>query len=652
MNIPPAPTLQPHQERIRSQAADAAATGEPFKKLLLWGTGAGKGGGAFSAIGALGAPATVVGPAALRPTLRAESQKFLGNNNTPVHSYQSAATGKATPTPTLAVDEVQRLTSPSSTQAAAVSQMANQAKNVILMSGTPIRNRPSEFAPLMSILTGNKITPEQFDQRYVGTVRERPGGALGWLRGVPAVEKPSLVNTEELKHLLDGKIDYHFPETPPVGVTHETHEAEMTPRQAELYSGMFGKLPLLMRWKMRFNYPLSDDELVRARSFMTGPRQVALSDLPYRSDGDPYRAFLNSGKLTKAHELLRKTLDSDSRTRAIVYSNFPEAGLRPYAAALARDGVGHAVFDGKLSDAARKTLVDDFNSGKTRVAFVGPAGAEGISLKGAQLTQILDGHWANARTQQAIGRGVRYDSHTGLPEELKKMTIQKFVAKLPLGVRDRLMESVGFDRSRQRTAVDDYLSNLADRKEVLNKQLMQLLKEVGTPHQKVAAVTDDLNGVLSSDELARLTTIAYSAFPKLAAKRPTRADAKDPADVEDCPSCGASMERGDDGYCNSCLAPRPAKSAAEVDPFREAKRMSDLGTPDGYAKKTDILRALIRTDPKSWYVDSVGQGVAGITHASGWRYHLPLRNMTGLPIAGYQLGAPRPQPASDQTSPT
>lgn len=45
---------------------------------------------------------------------------------------------------------------------------------------------------------------------------------------------------------------------------------------------------------------------------------------------------------------------------------------------------------------------------------------------------------------------------------------------------------------------------------------------------------------------------------KEAADRPPRDDAKESADCEDCPCCGASMERGDDGYCNRCGKPWPA----------------------------------------------------------------------------------------------
>lgn len=48
--------------------------------------------------------------------------------------------------------------------------------------------------------------------------------------------------------------------------------------------------------------------------------------------------------------------------------------------------------------------------------------------------------------------------------------------------------------------------------------------------------------------------------PKRAADRPVRADAKDPADRENCPHCDTPMERGDDGYCNRCGRPWPAKT--------------------------------------------------------------------------------------------
>jgi hypothetical protein len=656
--MPPQPGFapQPHQQRVIDRAVSADATGDPLRILNYWTVGTGKGYGSLSTVDALRGTAAVVAPAAMRPTFKAEQKKFLGRTDIPVYSYQNAVAGKVPTTDSLIVDEAQRLGGSGSAQSEAVKRLADGAKNVVLLSGTPIRNSPAEFAPLMSVLTGKNITQDQFADRYIGTESERRG-LLGYLRGLPRAEKPALVNTDELRHLLDGKIDYYSPESPTVGVEHETHEVEMTPRQAELYNGMFGKLPYLMRVKMRWNYPLSDDELIKARSFLTGPRQVALSDLPYRTDNDPYRAFANSGKLVKAKQLLDETLSSDDRKKAIVYSNFLKAGLQPYSAALTRSGVPHAVFHGGLSDQERRALVDDFNSGKLRVALVAPAGAEGISLKGAQLLQILDPYWNKARTEQAAGRGIRYDSHSHLPEELKNIKVQKFVAKLPLTTRNRIMEGLGFDRSSSRTAVDDYLVNMADRKDVLNRQMLDLLKEIGSNNAKKAL--DEVYSVLSLEETIKLAEVVGSI--------------RGPAD-EYCPSCDARLERDPySGTCNSCGSEWPEKASAHVplggsvsydyyckscdhhfdgeggvcpccdkdrswtttnpkltkesadNPFREAKRYSDIGTPEGYAKKTEILRGLIADNPADWYVDSRQPHVVGLTHVrSGWRYHLPM----------------------------
>lgn len=479
--LAPGFTLQPHQQRLTDNATAAASSGNPFRVLGLWSVGAGKGLGSLSAADAIGGSSAVVAPAAMRSTFRDEQKRFLNRSDIPVYSYNNAAAGKVPAVDTLIVDEAQRTGSPSSVQAKAVTDAAARARNVILLSGTPIRNSPSEFAPMMSVLTGKNITADQFNKRYVGTETVRPG-LLGWLRGVPSVSRPALVNTDELRHMLDGKIDYYAPEKPSVDVTHETHETEMTPRQAELYSGMMNRTPLWLRWKIRWNYPMTSEELARARSFLIGPRQVALSDLPYRSDNDPYHAFLNSGKLTKAYDLLRKTLDGDKRKKAIVYSNFLEAGLKPYAAALAKEGIPHAIFHGGLSDVGRKELVDGFNKGRIRVALVAPSGSEGISLKGAQLMQVLDKFWHSARTQQAVGRGIRYDSHSDLPEELKRMTVQEFRSVTPPDRWERLAALAGrrFDLSSRRWTVDHYLGALSARKDQLNDQLLALLKQIGT----------------------------------------------------------------------------------------------------------------------------------------------------------------------------
>ena len=512
MPVSPDIQLQPHQARIRQQAEEAATAGEPFRRALIWQVGSGKGIGGLSAVDALSNRPTVIAPAALRPTLGMEALRALGRTDIPVVSYQGAAAGKAPVSDTYLIDEAHRLSSPGA-QAKAVMDLAERARNVVVMTGTPIRNRPEEIAPLVSLVTGRHVDPDTFARRYVGFEQRRPGGFLGWLRGVPKVDVPTLQHADELKQLLQGKVDYYAPERPPVGVEEETHEVELSPRQADLYHGFWQRLPLVLRWKLKHRYDLSPQELAKFQAFMTGPRQVGLSDYPWRPDRSAAVAFESSNKLKKAYGELRKVLDSDPRTRAAVFSNFPTAGLVPYAAKLKAEGIPHAVFDGTLSDAERKDLVNRFNRGELRVALLGPAASEGISLRGAQVVQLLDPAWHEARMRQAAARVIRFDSHTDLPPELRKVKVQKFVGTLPLSMKDKLLATMGFNQRRKQETVDHYLVDLSQRKERLNRQLLDLLKEIGTPKQASELPRDELFDVL----------VEVSALDK-AASRPVLVD--------------------------------------------------------------------------------------------------------------------------------
>ena len=97
---------------------------------------------------------------------------------------------------------------------------------------------------------------------------------------------------------------------------------------------MWGKLPWTMRWKLSNDYPLSKHELSHLSSFMTGPRQAALSLYPFHSSQGPDAAFQTSSKLQSAMGSLKETLAKNPKAKALVYSNFIDAGLTPYAAAL------------------------------------------------------------------------------------------------------------------------------------------------------------------------------------------------------------------------------------------------------------------------------------------------------------------------------
>lgn len=469
--------LQEHQQRIADRI-----TGEDPRLLVYHGLGSGK---SLSALAAAEAARKVQGgnygivvPASLKGNFQKEIKKFTRGSNPEVMSYTGLGMGKQfqDPPETLIMDEAARLRNPNSAMTQAAMRQAREAQRLLLLTGTPITNSPSDLAPLVSMLDGKNVDPKSFGERYVGYKKVSPG-LFGWLRGAKPGVRPYIKNEAELRRLLDGKVDYQPSKTPEgVNINEQVVRVPLSKEQQKIQHAIRTKIPPGFLWKLDREFPLSKDELSRLNGFLTGLRQVGLSTQPFRADKNPLKAFEQSSKLQKAFENLKSTLDSDPRKKAIIYSNFVDAGLAPYAAGLSQAGVPNAFFHGGVSPKARQAAVDAYNAGKLRALLIGPAGAEGISTKGTSLIQLLDPHWNEARTQQAQGRGLRFDSHAGLPEELKNVAVQRYLNQ---SEEPNWLGRNFLGKKRERTA-DEVLERLTAEKEQLNESFRNLLREIGS----------------------------------------------------------------------------------------------------------------------------------------------------------------------------
>lgn len=472
--------LQEHQQRI----ADRIAGPDP-RLLVYHGLGSGKSLSSLAAAEAAkeqdGEEYGVVVPASLRGNFEKEIKKFTRNSNPEIMSYTGLALGKKfqQPPKTLIMDEAHRLRNPGSASSTGAAQAAAQANRLMLLTGSPITNSPTDLANLLSMLHNKQITPEEFEKRYIDYKTVRPG-LLGWLRGVKPGVKPVVKNEKELRQLLQGKVDYQPSKTPEgVNVNEEVVRVPLSPAQDKIQKAIRTKIPPGFLWKLDQEFPLSKDELAKLNSFLTGLRQVSLSTQPFRADKDPVKAFQQSAKLQAAFQNLQKTLGEDKRKKAIIYSNFIDSGLAPYAAGLEKAKIPHAFFHGGVSPKARQAAVDAYNQGKLRALLIGPAGAEGLSTKGTSLIQLLDPHWHESRSQQARGRGLRFDSHRDLPEELKNVQVQRYLsASQDPSFLGKLM---GYKRER---TGDEVLEHLTAEKEQLNEIFRKILKEEGDKYRK------------------------------------------------------------------------------------------------------------------------------------------------------------------------
>lgn len=465
--------LQEHQQRIidRMNAGD--------KRLLLYhGLGSGKSLSSLAAAEAAGGNYGAVTPAALRPNYEKEIEKFTEGTQPDVLSYSGLGAGKQfkQPVDTVIFDEAHRLRNPGTAATGAAKQLAQKTKNLLLLTGTPITNQPNDLASLLSLLHNKNITPEQFDKDFVGHRKVYPT-FLSRFTGSGVGEEPYVKNEAKLRALLKGKIDYQPSKTPEgVKVKEEVVKVPLSPDQQSIQKAIASGIPPEWAWKLNKEFPLSRDELKSLNSFLTGLRQSSLSTLPFRGDKKPLTAFEESGKLQRALKDLKAELGSDPRKKSIVYSNYIDAGLSPYAAALEREKIPYGMFHGGIPMKQRKQTLQDYNEGKIRALLLGPAAAEGISTKGTNLIQLLDPHWHESRSSQARGRGLRFDSHTGLPEDLKNVAVKRYISesKEPSLFR-KLMGA-----QRQRTG-DEILQTLAANKEKLNDVFRKILQEEGAP---------------------------------------------------------------------------------------------------------------------------------------------------------------------------
>ena len=476
----PGVQLQPHQRELVDEVKERPDAG--IRKLLYHSLGSGKSLSSIAAMETAGSPYTAVVPASLRANFNKELDKFT-DRKTPVDvmSYTGVGAGKPiTNTASMVFDEAHRLRNPESDLARQAMAQAMRAKNVLLLSGSPIVNQPSDLAPLISILNQKKMSTADFDAKYLDKRQVDPG-FVAKMMGVRPGMQTYVKNVDVLKKSLAGKVDYYAPAAQDVRRTEQNFNVNMSPEQAGLYRSFFSDIPYSLRWKLQNQFPMSTNEQKKLMSFMSGPRMVSLSTLPFmRGHEDPSLAYRQSPKLQAAAAQLEALTARDPQAKAVIYSNFLKAGLEPYLAHLKEKNIPAAMFHGGLSDAQRRQIVADYNTGKIRALLLGPSGSEGISLQKTKLLQLLDPHWNEARLQQAIGRGIRFDSHRDLAPADREVLVQRFTSQLP---------GRWWGTSDERPA-DTILQDMAAQKELTNEKFRQVLREIGANGGRSSRTTD------------------------------------------------------------------------------------------------------------------------------------------------------------------
>jgi len=462
--------LLPHQQRVVDRLMEEDQPG----LVVAHGLGSGKTLTSIAAQEALGLSSDVVSPASLVSHYRKELAKHLtdgGPERNLLSMQNMAAKGAPPSSPFLVVDEAHRAREPGSRTLDVLAK--NQAQKRMLLTGSPFYNHPADIAPLVNLAAGKQILPgtrEGFADRFIAQDKVYPG-LWDAFRGVRPGEV-DVINPKtqgDLQKKLQKWVDYHPATT--VGypsVTREDVPVEMAPEQRKIYEALMREAPSWMVQKIRSRLPPNKQEARQLNAFLSAVRQVSNTTAPFDVTGE----HVYDPKINAAFTSLKEHLDKNPAAKAVVYSNYLDAGLNPYKKRLTEAGIPFGEFSGAMSKPARDALVQQYNAGKLRTLLLSSAGGEGLDLKGTRLMQILEPHWNEEKLKQVEGRGIRYKSHEGLSPEEQNVHVQRFLATLP---RAGALEKLHLRKPGGSS--DEYLVQMAENKEKLINQFRQLLQE-------------------------------------------------------------------------------------------------------------------------------------------------------------------------------
>jgi len=379
-------------------------------------------------------------------------QYGLGNliNKVDVLSYEAASKvppGSKTQYDLVAIDEAHRLRNAKSQRAQNIQNILDNSKHRLLLTGTAGYNHPADMYGLINRLNPDLKLPEDhtaFMNRY-------------------APDGENLRHKDELAKILNKYIDKyevdknneHFP-----SVSQKVIDVPMSPQQEILYQHIAERdLPEELRAKLKAGIKLTARDAQVFNMFMGGTRQASNTGSKFLST----MSYKDSPKIMTALKSVQEHAKNNPNFRGVVYSNYLEAGVLPYAQALQDSGIRSYIYTGSTPVKEKEKIIREYNKfdNKPKALILSSAGGEGLDLKRTNLMQVLEPHWNEPKLDQAKARAVRYDSHADLPKSQRHVDIEEY-------------HSV-FNKQHAIPPVDTVLSDLSYQKNSIVKQMNDLI---------------------------------------------------------------------------------------------------------------------------------------------------------------------------------
>lgn len=355
-------------------------------------------------------------------------------------------------------------------------QRSPDSTRIVVMSATPIFDKPVELALTMNLLKPDEILPtgSKFNEIFLS-------------QNLSGMYK--LANAELLESLLKGYISYS-PGAPSHAFPKQKFKVvkcHMSKFQYECYQTV----------EEQEGKPDYKDILKLPNNFLIGSRIISNIAFPNKGINEKgFESWTGSKlKLTNLERYSIKFYKIISKIKLIkgpsfVYSNFKEyGGLKSLVGALEANGFKdvsifgpgknrYAVWSGDEKSELKEKIRDIFNQSSNadgsqiRIILGSPSIKEGVSLLRVKSVHILDPYWNISRLNQVIGRAIRYCSHKDLPKEEREVKVYLYLACAP--------------KNNKVYTVDQHIYRIALEKEKLVKEFYSVIKHSAVDYKLFA----------------------------------------------------------------------------------------------------------------------------------------------------------------------
>ena len=374
----------------------------------------------------------------------------------------------------LIIDEVQNMISLDGTFYKSLKKVidsSNETLKLILLSATPMFDRPIEIALTLNLLKReNQFQITKFNQMFLK---------------IKVTKEETIYRAKHMKQfreMVRNMVSY-YRGAPPQAYPRTEFRAvrcNMSPFQYKSYLTSLSSEDNFIRGSFR-----NVDILDMPQSFFLGPRMISNVSFPNKSIGEVGFSSFNGEALQmqniseysiKFYKIMQKIGKSDGPV--FVYSNFKElGGIKCFVRFLEShgwksyktNGEGNkrfAIWSGDESNKVKDEIKYIFNQksnsdgSKIRIMLGSPSIKEGVSLLRVQQVHIMEPYWNMSRMLQIMGRAVRFCSHKDVTKGKRLVKIYLYLATYP-----------------EEKTVDQYIWALAKKKSKLIEEFETALKE-------------------------------------------------------------------------------------------------------------------------------------------------------------------------------